>query len=75
LKLKENLKIRELTFREKVLLGACFGAIFIVANGFAARAILKNFSGGEGGIRNLRSELADYEMWLEDAPAAEAREK
>ena len=67
--------MRELTVREKVLLGACFGVIFIVANGFAARSILKNLSGGDSEIRNLKSELADYEMWLEDAPAAEAREK
>lgn len=67
--------MRELTVREKVLLGACIGAIFIVVNGFAARSILKNLSGGDGEIRSLRSQLADHEMRLEDAPAAEAREK
>lgn len=65
--------MRALTVREKLLLGACFAVIFLVANGFAARAIMKTLRGSGDRIRTLESELADYEMWLEEAPKADAR--
>lgn len=65
--------MRALTVREKWLLGVCFAVIFLVANGFAARAILKTLRGSGDRIRTLENELADYEMWLEEAPKADAR--
>lgn len=67
--------MRSLTVREKWLLGVCFGVIFIVGNAFAARSLIKVLRGSDSKIETLRSTLADHEMWLEDAPKAEAREK
>jgi hypothetical protein len=67
--------MRALTVREKWLLGLCFGVIFIVGNAFAARSVLKVLRGSDSKIETLTSTLADHEMWVEDAPKAEAREK
>ena len=67
--------MRSLTVREKWLLGACFGVIFIVGNAFAARSLVKVLRGSDSKIETLKSTLADHEMWVEDAPKAEAREK
>ena len=67
--------MRSLNSREKLLLGACFGVIFIVANAFAFRSVYSTLNGGKEKVRTLESELADQEMWLEDAPRMEAREK
>jgi hypothetical protein len=67
--------MRELTAREKILLGACFAVIFLVVNGFAARSIVKNLRGSGDKIAALKSELADQEMWLEEAAMADARER
>jgi len=49
--------------------------IFIVGNAFATRSILKVLRGSDARIADLKSTLADYEMWLEDAPKAATREK
>ncbi|MEM9018213.1 MAG: hypothetical protein AAGC68_14460, partial [Verrucomicrobiota bacterium] len=65
--------MRKLTARETGLLSLCFGVIFLVANGFAARSIVKNLRGSGDRISELRNELADYEMWLSEAEKAEAR--
>jgi hypothetical protein len=67
--------MRALTLREKWLLGLCLGVIFIVGNAFATRSILKVLRGSDARIADLKSTLADYEMWLEDAPKAATREK
>lgn len=67
--------MRELTAREKWMLGLCIGVIFLVVNGFAARSVLKVLRGSDSKIRTLKSTLADSEMWLDEAPKAEAREK
>lgn len=67
--------MRALTVREKWLLGLCFGVVFLVGNGFAARSVLKTLRGSDAKIAELESTLADYEMWVDDAPKAEAREK
>jgi hypothetical protein len=67
--------MRALTLREKWLLGLCFGVIFAVANGFAARSVLKVLRGSDTKIQTLENTLADNEMWLDEAPKAEAREK
>lgn len=67
--------MRALTVREKWLLGLCFGVIFVVGNAFAARSVLKVLRGSDSKIETLNSTLADHEMWVEDAPKAEAREK
>tara|TARA_R110000850_G_scaffold6593_31_gene25530 strand:- start:2898 stop:3485 length:588 start_codon:yes stop_codon:yes gene_type:complete len=64
-----------MTVREKWLLGACFGVIFLVGNGFAARSIVKNLRGSGDEIQALKSQLADHQMWLEYAPRAKAREE
>ncbi|MEM9281002.1 MAG: hypothetical protein AAGA96_04185 [Verrucomicrobiota bacterium] len=64
-----------MTSREKLLLGLCVGVIFLVVNGFVARSIIGRLSGSDQKINVLENELADYELWLEDAPKAEAREK
>jgi len=66
--------MRELTAREKILLGLCFGVIFLVVNGFAARSIVKNLRGSGDKIAAMKSELADQEMWLDEAERADARE-
>tara|TARA_R110002096_G_scaffold196404_9_gene379275 strand:- start:1420 stop:2016 length:597 start_codon:yes stop_codon:yes gene_type:complete len=67
--------MQALKTREKILLGICVGTIFLIANGFVARSIVSKLGGGSGKIRVLENELADYEMWLDDAPKAESREK
>ena len=66
--------MRALTVREKWLLGLCFGVIFAVGNGFAARSVLKVLRGSDTKIQTLKNTLADNEMWLDDAPKGEARE-
>ncbi len=67
--------MRALTVREKWLMGVCFGVIFIVGNAFAARSVLKVLRGSDSKIETLKSTLADHEMWVEEAPKTEAREK
>lgn len=65
--------MRELTVREKWLLGLCVAVIFLVVNGFAARGIVKNLRGSGDRIAVLKNELADQEMWLEEAEKADVR--
>lgn len=67
--------MRALTAREKWMLGLCFGVIFLVVNGFAARSVLKILRGSDAKIKTLENTLADNEMWLDEAPKAEAREQ
>lgn len=67
--------MRALTAREKWMLGLCIAVIFAVANGFAARSVMKVLRGSDAKIGGLKNTLADNEMWLDDAPKAEAREK
>ncbi len=67
--------MRSLNSRETLLLGACFAVIFIVANAFAFRSVFSTLNGGKERVKALEGELADQEMWLEDAPRMEAREK
>lgn len=67
--------MRPLTSREKWLLAGCLAVIFLIANGFAARTIKKNLGGSDSTIQALENELADQQMWLEDAERADAREK
>lgn len=67
--------MRPLNSREKWLLGVCFAVIFIVANAFAFRSVFSTLKGGEDRVSTLESELADQEMWLEEAPKMEARER
>lgn len=57
------------------MLGLCVGVIFLVANGFAARSVLKVLRGSDSKIDGLKNTLADYEMWVEEAPKVEARER
>jgi len=57
------------------MLGLCFGVIFLVGNGFAARSVLKVLRGSDTKIETLKNTLADNGMWLDEAPKAEAREK
>lgn len=67
--------MRALTAREKWMLGLCLGVIFLVINGFAARSVLKILRGSDAKIKTLENTLADSEMWLDEAPKAEARER
>ena len=67
--------MRELTAREKWLLGVCVAVIFLIVNGFAARSIVKNLRGSGDRLAALKSELADSEMWLGEAEKSEARER
>lgn len=67
--------MRALTGREKWMLGLCIGVIFLVVNGFAARSVLKVLRGSDAKIATMKNTLADNEMWLDEAPKAEAREK
>ncbi len=67
--------MRELTAREKWLLGLCVAVIFIVVNGFAARSIVKNLRGSGDRLAVLKNELADQEMWLAEAEKADARDR
>lgn len=57
--------MRGLTSREKALLGFCFFTLFVVLNFFAIRWAMKAGGGGDAKIRQLKNELADYEMWLQ----------
>jgi hypothetical protein len=67
--------MRGLTVREKLLLGACVAVVFLVANGFAARFIVKNLRGTGDRLATLENQLADNQMWLGDAEKADARER
>jgi|GEM_PF-233815 len=67
--------MRGLTTREKALLGACLLVIFLVANAILFRSVSKVLRGSEGRITELENTLADYEMWLEEAEEAAAKEK
>ena len=62
-----------MTRRELWMLGLCVLVVFFVANAFAARSVLKVLRGSDAKIAELKNTLADYEMWLEDAPREEAR--
>jgi len=67
--------MRALNHREKLLLSVCFGVLFLVGNGFAARGIAKNLRGSGDELKRLRAELGDQQMWLADTERAEARER
>lgn len=58
--------MRGLTTREKRLLGLCLLSIFAVANLFAGRAVMRTLGGGQARITELKNELAENEMWLEE---------
>jgi len=45
----------------------------LIGNAFVARSILKSWRGGASAIGLLENELADHQLWLEDAPDIEAR--
>lgn len=64
-----------LSKREKMLLLLCFFVIFAMANVFAFRYVKKNWGGGKGKVQALKTELADLEMWLEDADQMEAKDQ
>jgi hypothetical protein len=57
------------------MLGLCLGVIFVVGNAFAARSVLKVLRGSDSKIAALKSTLDDHEMWVEETPKAEARER
>ncbi|MEM7699122.1 MAG: hypothetical protein AAF236_12045 [Verrucomicrobiota bacterium] len=67
--------MRGLTGREKALLGLCALVIFLVANGFLARVLVRDLSGGDAKVRELKNQLGDQEMWLEDAEKTDVRER
>lgn len=67
--------MRSLNSREKWLLGVCFGVILIVATAFVSRSVLKVLRGSESTILTLENELADQEMWIDETPKIEVREK
>lgn len=58
--------MKGLTTREKRLLGLCLLTIFVMANLFAGRAVLRTLGGGKDKIVALKNELAENEMWLEE---------
>ncbi|MEM1441111.1 MAG: hypothetical protein AAGF67_02135 [Verrucomicrobiota bacterium] len=47
----------------------------MIVNAFAARSIVKNLRGSGDRIEVLRNELADQEMWLNEAAKADARDR
>ncbi len=65
--------MRGLTTREKRLLGFCLLSIFLVANLFAARAVMRSLGGSSAKITELKNELAENEMWLEEKDLWERR--
>lgn len=67
--------MRELSNREKWMLGLCVAVIFFVVTGFGARAAMRVLRGSDAKIKELESTLADQEMWAEEAPRAEARDQ
>lgn len=67
--------MRGLTTREKRLLGFCLLSIFIVANLFAARAVMRSLGGSSKKIAALKNELAENEMWLEEKDLWERRQE
>lgn len=64
-----------LSKRETILLWVCFLVIFGMANFFALRYAAKNWTRNPSGINAKKNELADLELWLEDAPEAHAKEE
>ena len=65
--------MRGLTTREKRLLGFCLLSIFLVANLFAARAVTRALGGSKKRITELKTELAENRMWLEEKELWERR--
>jgi hypothetical protein len=65
--------MRGLTTREKRLLGLCLLSIFVVANLFAGRAVMRSLGGGNAKITALKNELAENQMWLEEADLWDTR--
>ncbi len=67
--------MRGLTTREKRLLGLCLASVFLVANLFAGRAIMRSLGGGMARITELKNELAENEMWLEERELWDRRQE
>ena len=65
--------MRGLTNREKRLLAFCVLTIFVMANVFAGRAVLKTLKGGGEKISALKNEIAEQDMWLEEQDYWERR--
>lgn len=66
--------MRGLTARERWLLGACFLVIFVMANFFVIRAMVKVLGGSSERITELENQLADNQMWLEEAQESAAKQ-
>ena len=66
--------MRGLTTREKRLLGLCLLSIFLVVNLFAGRAVMRTLNGSKQQIRDLKNEIAENEMWLEERELWERRQ-
>jgi len=66
--------MKGLTTREKRLLGLCLASVFLVANLFAGRAVMRSLGGGKGKISELKNELAENEMWLEESDLWDRRQ-
>lgn len=66
--------MRGLTTREKRLLGLCLLSIFLVANLFAGRAVMRALGGSKERITQLENELAENRMWLEEKDLWERRQ-
>ena len=58
--------MRGLSKRETRLLLLCFLTIFVMANLFAGRAIFKVLGGSKTQIDDLKGEVAENRMWLEE---------
>ena len=58
--------MRGLSKRERRLLLLCFLTIFVMANLFAGRKIYKALGGSTAQISELKDELAENRMWLEE---------
>lgn len=67
--------MNRLSGREKILLLACCLVVFTMANLIGFRIMKRNWGGGSGEIKVLESELADLEMWLDEADRADQRDR
>lgn len=66
--------MRGLTTREKRLLGLCLLSIFLVVNLFVGRAVMRTLNGSKQQIQDLKNEIAENEMWLEERELWERRQ-
>jgi hypothetical protein len=67
--------MRALSKRERILLAACLGTLFLMGNGIALQALARGWMKSSGRLAALRTEERQQRIWLGDREHAERMQR